>query len=156
MERQIRVSLHVKCIFPLAAVVVTSSYLFGEAEPVLQVQAEATVSWFLLSRRAQAILLNSDPRRRTTRPVTTASEHLTHSLVVQVHVEVRGHLPPFSYIQQSQRHEEGFKLVEQIQHAEVSFESCLHNGLKVSVSNPHICDGSSFTLVDAALQHEVE
>lgn len=36
-------------------------------------------------------------------------------------MEVCRHLPPFSYIQQSQRHEEGFNLVVQIQHS-----YCLH------------------------------
>lgn len=82
---------------------------------MIQLQAEVTVSWLLLGRRAQTIFLTSDPRPRTTRPVTAASEHLTHCLVVEVYVEVCGHLSPFSYIQQSQRHEEGFNLVEQIQ-----------------------------------------
>lgn len=80
---------------------------------MLQVRAEATVPWLLLSRRGQAILLTSNPRRGTARPIATASKHLTHGLVVEVHVEVCGHLPPFSYIQQSQRHVEGFDLVEQ-------------------------------------------
>ena len=93
----------------------TSSYLFGKAQPVIHVQAEVTVSGLLLSRRGQAILLNSDPRPRTTCAVGAAAEHLTHRLVVQVHVEVCGHFSPFSYIQQSERHEEGLNLAEQIQ-----------------------------------------
>lgn len=92
---------------------VTSLYLFGKTQPVFQVQAEVTVSWLLLSRRAQPILLTSDPCPACT--VTAASEHLTHCLVVEVYVEVCRHLSSFSYIQQSQRHEEWFDLVEQIQ-----------------------------------------
>lgn len=93
----------------------TSSYLFGKTEPVLQIQAEVTVSWLLLSWRAKAIFLTSSPSTRTARPTTAAAEHLTHRLVVEVYVEVCRHLSPFSYIQQSQRHEEGFNLVEEIQ-----------------------------------------
>lgn len=92
---------------------VTSLYLFGKGEPALQVHAEGTVSLLLIRRRrAQAIFLNaSDPRGRSARPAAAASEHLTHGLVVEVHVEVGGHLSPFSQVQQSQRHEEGFDLV---------------------------------------------
>lgn len=82
---------------------------------MIHVQAEVTVPWLLLSRRAQAILLSSDTGPCTTCAVTAASKHLTHSLVVEVYVEVGRHLSPLSYIQQSQRHEEGFNLVEQIQ-----------------------------------------
>ena len=93
----------------------TSLYLIWKTKPVVQVQAEVTVSWLLLGRRAEAILLTYGPDHRTARPVAAASDHLTHRLVVEVYVEVRRHLPPFSHIQQSQWYEEGLDLVQEIQ-----------------------------------------
>lgn len=123
LKKHVRVHVHVKgrvrngckAIFG-----VMSLYLFGKAKPVLQVQAEVAITWLPLSRRTQAIFLTSNPRFCTACPIAEASEHLTHRIMVEVDVEVRRYLPPFSYIQQSQGHEEGFNLVVQIRHY------CLH------------------------------
>lgn len=87
------------------------AYLFRKTQPVIHIQAEVTVPRLLLGRRAQAVLLTSHPGALDA--IAAASEHLTHRLVVQVDMEVRRHLPPFSHVQQSQRHEEGLDLVEQ-------------------------------------------
>lgn len=85
-------------------------YLLGETQPAVHVHAEETVPWLPLSGRTQTVLHHTRPRCACS--ARGAAQHLTHFLVVQVHVEIGRHLPAFSHVQQRQRDKERLDLVE--------------------------------------------
>lgn len=98
-------------------------HLFGKAEPLLQIWAEVTVSCLLLRRRAEAIFLTSNSSSWRRCAITAAPKHLMHCLVVEVYMEISRYLSSFSYIQQSERHKEGFNLGQKIRLSNVSLLS---------------------------------